>query len=87
MSDATWNNIRFKDWHDRELSLTTNEYGDDEDGPIVLEIRNGWDRISHWMSPAKARDLAAQLLQAAKACDKAGVRVSSENADAPPKAD
>lgn len=87
MAEPSWETIHFKEWAQGDLRLDCNEFGGlgaegtDEDGddmgPVVLTLlcdpySGGSSRESHWMSPVQARALAAQLIAAADACDKAG---------------
>jgi hypothetical protein len=67
-----WNEIEFKYWARGNLTVSINRFGE---GPIVMELEatcrddNSQDE---WMTPAAARELAAKLIEAADAADKAG---------------
>lgn len=68
-----WNDVDFVDWSRGDVSVSVNEFGA---GPIVLELEgDGWETydLSEWMTPDEAREIAAKLLEAADATDRAGL--------------
>jgi len=74
MSNPVWNKIEFVYWERGKLNLSVNEF---VDTPIVLSLEgNGYDDTDqdHWMTPVEARELAAKLIEAADASDKAGFK-------------
>ena len=64
-----WNDIDFGYWSRGVVEVSTNQFAH---GPIVLEIADGDESASEWMTPDEARELAEMLIKAADAADKAG---------------
>lgn len=67
-----WNKIEFAYWSRGDASVSVNPFSE---GPIILELKgDGFEtydmRVS--MTPAESRKLAAKLIEAAEAADKAG---------------
>lgn len=65
-----WNKIAFDRWEDGGLAVEVNEF---DDVPIWIEV-DGYDQIVNFaMTPARARAVAVQLIDAANAAEKAGL--------------
>ena len=73
-SNPVWKNIEFDGWRRGDITISVNPFGE---GPIILELEgNNGDYCtdnSEWMTPTAARELAAKLIEAADAADKAGL--------------
>lgn len=74
--EAVWNKINFDDWElDGVLKMSVNELCE---APIYIHFfsPDPWELpdLTHTMSPAEARELAAKLVEVAAAADHAGVR-------------
>lgn len=77
MSKPHWNRIEFDPWYRDLVSVQVNNFGE---GPIILELEGGYHEpdLSEWMTPAQARELAAKLVEAADAAEKAGLFVDQQ---------
>lgn len=67
-----WNKIDFAEWECGDICLSVNEHSN---GPIVLRLYgDGYETydLDEWMTPGGARELAAKLIEAADAADRAG---------------
>lgn len=79
MTEPIWNKTDFEPWlkdvEGDEFEISINEYGP---GPIVIEITSGDDTANVWATPSQARELAAKLIEAADAAERAGQRLKTE---------
>jgi hypothetical protein len=77
MGTPHWNRIEFDLWVRDLISVSVNNFGE---GPIILELEGGYHDpdLSEWMTPQQARELAAKLIEAADATDKAGPFVDQQ---------